>query len=143
MAKKTKTTDQNNWRSIDFTSGLGNDLPPPGSHAARVGSIDVYDKGDVVWLVVTYFFSGFAETITEIAAIAAAPGSPYKNRVAGGHRIIHRLAKATGRRVDVAEPEELAPLFIGQDVILLVGHKKRDGVIELTVKGVSPPKTEG
>ena len=128
------------WPRINFKNSSAA-LPPPGDYPASISSFEFYDKPDVLWMKVNYGLRDHAATVSELVCIAALPGSQYATRVAEGLRLLNRLAKATHQNITVTEPEAIPALFTGKAVTLTVAHKVRDGIAELVVRGIAPPKT--
>ncbi len=135
----TANTVSQEWGKLDLSGG-DNSLPPAGEYPAIISGVSLSDKGDVLWMIVRFKLDGFVhEPAPEMGAIMAKPGSQHSNRVPDGLRLLHRLIEATG--VDagsLVDPEHLIHLFVGQALLLTVGHKLRDGVPELVVRSMRP-----
>jgi hypothetical protein len=127
---------------LDLTGGSA-DLPAPGDYAAVIEEVRLAERSDVVWMIVRYRLEGFeAEPATDIAPIAARPGSEHFRRRAEGARLLNRLALAT--RVDlnvVKDPFDLPGLLERKRVTLRLAHRERDGVSELNVRAIMPART--
>ena len=82
------------WGTIDFSSAHV-DLPPPGEYQGLIAAVRLTDKGDTLWIAVTFRLDGhLAMPAAEMGAIAARDDSPHRAKVADGYRLLHRLAKA-------------------------------------------------
>jgi hypothetical protein len=76
--------------------------------------------------------------------VAAKPGSAYASRVAEGVRSLKQIATAAGVTLPSnMRPTDLQRLLTGRAVVLRCATKKRDGVVELVVRKVLPPASNG
>ena len=116
-------------------------MPPPGDYDGVIADLDLIDKSDVLWMIVSFKLVGLEAS--------PAPNIGYDRQsqrsgrraigVAEGPRLLHRLAMATGTPLDaIKDPFDLPGLFIGKPVKLTVAHKTRDGVPELVVRTIRP-----
>ena len=127
------------WGPLDLTGG-GGKLPPPGDYDAVIADLDLIDKSDVLWMIVSFKLVGLeASPAPMMGMIASRNGPVDQHRVAEGMRLLNRLATATGTPLDaIKDPFDLPGLFIGKPVKLTVVHKARDGIPELVVRTIRP-----
>ena len=125
------------WGPLDLSRG-GAKLPPPGDYDGVIADLDVIDKSDVLWMIVSFKLVDLeASPAPKIVMIASHNGPVDEHRVAEGRRLLYRLAMATGTPLDgIKDPFDLRGLFIGKPVKLTIAHKTRDGVPELVVRTI-------
>jgi hypothetical protein len=125
-----------------WTLDLANqpELPPEGEYQARI-ALKLSDASQsTLWLFVNYSIDGIAAApATEMGVLAVRDGSKYADRVNEGRRLLYRLLTATGVQLPT-DPFDLPALLEGKPVALTIGHRVRDGVKELVVRKVSPPR---
>ena len=128
------------WGPLDLSGG-GGKLPPPGDYDAVIADVELIDKSDVLWMIVSFKLVGLEASPAPNVGYdrqSQRPG-PTSHRVAEGKRLLHRLAMATRTPLDaIKDPFDLPGLFIGKPVKLTVAHKTRDGVPELVVRTIRP-----
>lgn len=127
------------WRTLS-PAAIKNALPETGEHQGAIIGVKVIDKPTEVWLMVNYGLRAHAEEIQQLHCIAAAPTSPHRHRVADGLRSLNRTIKAAGLTLKSPKPEHLPALLAGAKLTLRIGIKEADGIPELILKGVSPPR---
>jgi hypothetical protein len=75
-----------------------------------------------------------------MAAIAATPDSQYFHQVNEGMRLLYRIQKATNIELSGVDIEEIGGLIIGASVQLKLVHKVRDGINDLVIRTILPPR---
>jgi hypothetical protein len=120
------------------------ELPPEGEYQGRIAEVKLSDPSQsTLWLFVNYLIDGIAAApATEMGVLAVRDGSPYAKRLNDGRRLLYRVAAATSVQLSPqTDPYDLPALLEGKPVTLTIGHRVRDGMKELVVRKVSPPKS--
>ena len=125
------------WGPLDLTGGGGN-LPPPGDYDGVITDVDIKDKPDALWAIVSFILVDEEAAPAPMWALLATRNGPtYKHRLAGGARVLRRLAEATGTPLERSRTRLICPVFSSANrSALTIAHKTLDGVTELVVRTI-------
>jgi hypothetical protein len=131
----------NHWGAVELGNNGAAELPPAGHYNAKIADAIGYDKDDVYWLRVSFTLdASSAVPEPEMAPIAATPDSQYFHRVKEGMRLLHRIQKATNIELSGVDIEEIGGLIIGARVQLKLAHKVQDGITDMVIRTILPPR---
>jgi hypothetical protein len=135
--------DENGWDTLDLTAADA--TLPAGDYPGAVRQVETISKPEAFWVKCSFVLDGNDyEPPPLMMTVAAKPGSAYASRVAEGVRSLQQIATAAGVTLPSnMHPTDLQRLLTGRAVVLRCATKKRDGVVELVVRKVLPPASNG
>ena len=127
------------WGPLDLSGG-GDKLPPPGDYDGMIADLEVIDKSDVLWMIVSFRLDGLEASPAPEVRHDCEPRRPGRPAPGGqGHAASPSPCSATETPLEaIGDPFDLPGLFIGKPLNLTVAHKERDGVPELVVRTIRP-----
>ncbi len=135
--------DENGWDTLDLSAADA--TLPAGDYPGAVRQVEIISKPEALWVKCSFALDGNVyEPPPQMMTVAAKPGTAYASRVAEGVRSLQQLATAAGVTLPPnMQPSDLQKLLVGRPIILRCATKKRDGVLELVVRKVLPPTSNG